>query len=325
MKSIKVTFPLIADIQNVTSEQLAAFMQFGFCYIKLPRPSIRADIKRIRSTATNFFHQPQEYKEQWPLDSVAYSGYYSRQKTADPQLAEQVIFWPKNPIEPFQDAQKEINSIFNSFAGEIGFPLLKKVFQHTGLNNAYDDFASKTTDTFSFLYYPDSKKLAGNYKSGVNAHQDWGLITMLDINAPGLVVQVGDQWHPVPPVEDHIVVNLGLVTTIATSMQAVASHHEVQKIQGDRLSLVVFLAPDMKAPPIKDYVTGEVVASSYLEFTQNLYASSYRVGEAEKKQQSQTKLAPNSKYGHLFDLTRHESPDDLFSGASETERVSKKM
>lgn len=309
-KAARISFPVISNLNSVTPEELAGFMRYGFCYVKLPGTAIQSDIKRIRTKAKSFFLQSSEYKERFPLDGPAYKGYYSRQKTEDPQLAEQVIFWPNDPIEPFKESQQEITSIFNSFAGDIGLPLLSKVFQQANLLTAFKDLTHKTTDTFSFLYYPDAKALKGNFKSGVNAHQDWGLITMLHIDRPGLVVKVGEQWHPVDPMPDHIVVNNGLVTMLASNNQVEASHHEVLKINGDRLSLAVFLAPNMQTP-IQNYVTGEKITSSYLEFTQKMFSGSYRIGGTETTAKTSAKTDVKPEYGRLFNHTQHEAPDKL--------------
>lgn len=310
LKTAKVSFPVISDISSITSEELTGFMRYGFCYVKLPGTAIQSDIRRIRAKAKSFFLQSSEYKERYPLDSAAYKGYYSRQKTDDPQLAEQVIFWPNDPIEPFKESQQEINSIFNSFAGDIGLPLLSTMFQENNLLTAYKDLTHKTTDTFSFLYYPNAKTLQGNFSSGVNAHEDWGLITMLHIDMPGLVVKIDDQWHPVDPIPDHIVVNNGLVTMLASNNQIEASHHEVLKINSERLSLAVFLAPGMQTP-IKNYVTGEMITSSYLEFTQKMFSGSYRIGGTQTTASNSTNSEVKPQYGRLFNPTQHEAPEKL--------------
>lgn len=277
MEEIKI--PVIDNVDKISEEALAAFMRIGFCYVKLPESTqFEANKKTCRKQALEFFHQGDTYIEQFPFDKKEYAGVINRQKSLDEQLIIQVHFAPNKPLEPFKACQTEIEAIYHLFDDQIAKLLIKSVFEKVGAGEHFDKVMERNTNTFNFSHYDPSS--AKHFKKdeeevvGVNAHQDWGWATILDIDKPGLVARVGEQDIPVNPKPGYVVVNLGLCTQLMLGKTCHAAYHEVQRPPNERMSMIVFTAPDMKMP-INNLLTGKLLYESYEVFTDGLMETSY--------------------------------------------------
>ena len=79
---------------------------------------------------------------------------------------------------------------------------------------------------------------------GASPHTDFGAVTiLLQDTTPGLEVLHNDQWIPVPPKEDALVVNVGDMLSLWTGGRYRSSVHRVVSKPGggERFSVVFFL------------------------------------------------------------------------------------
>ncbi len=83
---------------------------------------------------------------------------------------------------------------------------------------------------------------------GVAPHTDFGCITLLLQETPGLEVHVQQQWIPVPPVEGTLVINIGDLAERWSDARLPSTRHRVRNNTGDaRYSIAVFHDPDPDA------------------------------------------------------------------------------
>lgn len=84
---------------------------------------------------------------------------------------------------------------------------------------------------------------------GLKNHKDWGNVTVLRSQFPGLEAKIDGQWRRVTPSgSDYFIVNFGIAmetSTSRTSRPVTASEHRViQQVQIDRVSYALFVDND---------------------------------------------------------------------------------
>lgn len=73
---------------------------------------------------------------------------------------------------------------------------------------------------------------------GINPHVDFGHVTVLFINKPGLQVEIDGKWVDVPPKKDHFVINFGKTLEMFCNDSSVllGAKHQVRQLQEERIS-----------------------------------------------------------------------------------------
>jgi isopenicillin N synthase-like dioxygenase len=271
--SNSVTLPKIDSIASLSNSQIRDFLRYGFCYFKLPNNrTLKTAMSELKNHAVDFYRQDRTEKEKNQLDQKAFE---HGKATLALDLAEQLLFYPEDPIPPFKVMQAQIKTIVNSFYHDIGYPLLKSVFMLTAGPDSYKEAIQDPIISLGINYYPDKDTSNVDSYSGSYEHQDWGLINMLHVDKPGLIVQIEGKWHPIYPLDGYIVINIGAVTELTLNAPYDAHTHKVVIPESERLSYGVFVAPNMETP-IKNVVTGQEVSKSYKDFTQSLFATNQR-------------------------------------------------
>ena len=142
-------------------------------------------------------------------------------------------------VEGFAEAVEEY------FAGVRGFcEIVERVAEAAlGLPPlAFNEVARGFSGGVRLAYYPDPEKRPrrqGQQRYG--AHVDSGGITVLSrdaVNPTGLEILVDDEWLPVPPLADSIVLNVGALLSRYTNGRWKAAQHRVVNGGGQRLSIV---------------------------------------------------------------------------------------
>lgn len=105
----------------------------------------------------------------------------------------------------------------------------------------FDEFCHEPMAFYKLLHYPPQPQNAHQLQRGIEAHRDFGVITLLlQGDVSGLEVWDSEikGWYPVPPVEGAYVVNLGNLFEQWTNDQYVSNVHRVINHSGtDRYSI----------------------------------------------------------------------------------------
>ncbi|RKO92990.1 hypothetical protein BDK51DRAFT_42951 [Blyttiomyces helicus] len=124
--------------------------------------------------------------------------------------------------------------------------LLDAIFAELGIDSEVVDVGDQHSSFMRVNYYP----IAADHKSvGVHAHTDAGLLTLLwqQSGVEGLQVLRENEWVPIPPIDDALVVNVGDMLQVIVNDRLRAPRHRVvlqpSTTHSYRLSSPFFLAP----------------------------------------------------------------------------------
>lgn len=270
---VRMSIPVIDDFNFPTNIFLQKFSDVGLAYVKIRDfESIKKDIDNIYKCATLFFHSDEEHKLQWQLNEEI-EGYINRVTSSAPHIAQQFYFRPDKPIGPFLNHKTQISKISQQFE-MIGNSLLSSLFKYFEIKSKhYEDIVLRGfRHSFSFAYYP--YKSIGNPLADLHPHKDFGLITVLYVNEPGLEAYINNAWSTIPVKPGYAIVNIGNSLELMLGRQVHSPLHQIQRSKDkERMSLVYFIEPNL-ITPITDYTTNQVLFSSYAKYFDFLFSSS---------------------------------------------------
>lgn len=93
-------------------------------------------------------------------------------------------------------------------------------------------------------YFAEESGDVQNGWTGIRAHSDHGILTMVISNQVGLEVLHDGQWVASPAGEDHAIINIGDWTQMQTRLKFLAGIHRVQCVPIERTSIAIFLNPN---------------------------------------------------------------------------------
>ncbi|MGE0253115.1 MAG: isopenicillin N synthase family dioxygenase [Alphaproteobacteria bacterium] len=134
------------------------------------------------------------------------------------------------------------------------FGLAERVLEAMALHlgAAPDFFAKVSRNTYSnmrVIHYPPRERIATVTDIGVQAHEDQGLVTLLiqDMNGGLSVRGPEEEWLPVVPNPDAVVVNVAKLMTRWTNGRFKSAMHRVTNTSGrERYSIPLFVHPDYR-------------------------------------------------------------------------------
>eukprot|EP00808_Paulinella_micropora_P026886 g15629.t1 len=108
---------------------------------------------------------------------------------------------------------------------------------------------------FRYLPYSTVPQAVGKNVIGSSPHTDWGFLTLICQDQPGLELCLEEassdsqrvptaSWHRIPVLPGTILVNLGDYLSLLTSGRYISPLHRVVNLQQERLSTVFFYYPD---------------------------------------------------------------------------------
>ena len=228
-------------------------------------------VERVDAFAREFFALPEEEKRSiemarggrawrgwFPLGGELTSGRPDRKEgiyfgaeldPTDPRVADGRPLHGPNLFPPRPVGFREAVLEYMSALTDLGHGLARGVALALGIDPTW--FREHVTDDpvvlfRIFRYPPDLQR--GNESWGVAEHTDYGLLTLLHQDGPGLEVRSGDRWLAVPPVDDAFVCNLGDMLELMSGGRYRSTPHRVRNESGrDRLSLPFFFDPSWDA------------------------------------------------------------------------------
>lgn len=268
------TINLEAPVQ-ITTFQLQQAMQTGFFYLKVEE-ELYQQFQQVWRAGQAFFHLSEEEKMEYPM-SADFVGWVDRRPTG--QNLQQAFMRPEAPFSTFQNSpMKELADGLK----QKGWRILREIFQILELTQDPQDVPALngTLDTMAFPWYPLND--GGEYENSISPHEDFDVLVFL-LAQTGLEVKVFDDlpdenpnaWIPVPPKNNHIIVNFGNSLKMMTDGRCKSARHQVPLVDFERLSSLLVISPNM-GERIFNLVTDEVVVDKpYAEYLADCFSGHY--------------------------------------------------
>jgi isopenicillin N synthase-like dioxygenase len=184
------------------------------------------------------------------LQLPGYSGYNNRENAqVESFYADQSVWQTVYPqqITELANEMQEVSEYITLKILTLLLPQLSTDIMHIATNGLL-----KGNGLFHFIFnhYRPKKKMVG-----LSPHRDFGYVTILYIDKPGLHAKIDGSWHPIPPREGYFVVNFGRTFEILVNdpNRLIASWHYVEQIThekhvGDRISFGISSDNAITAP-----------------------------------------------------------------------------
>ena len=267
-------------LSSINDADLDDLMRIGFCYVKLPSENLVTKIQTCIQVAQEFFQRDVKEKEKWQLKESLklgdrYQGYALRSQSKNTNAIEQIFFEPDTPFGPYEPYSTIIQEINISFMRLIFLPLMNAIFKK--LQFSYADFVEVTTNPYRSLVFQSCPSI-GEHKEVIrlNAHKDFGLLTLLFFEEPGLEVQYQNNWKPIPPQKGCVVVNLGNALELMTAKRCHSALHRVTNATDNRISMVYFINPNYQQP-VRNYIDNTIIAPTGELFFKQQFTEYYQV------------------------------------------------
>ena len=259
--------PIIKPDQPITTQQMSQLKSYGFCYIELGEIELLT-LNTLIDLSEWFFAQDESYKQQFAMDNNR-EGYIFQGKSGKENIM-RYIYHGNNLKGPFLEYQSELDKIRHYFKYSLGLPIIKRIFEHTGIDNHYSDTTEQSAASASFIHYPAKDSQNNHLRQGLKEHKDITLITILFITKPGLEV-FNDQfgWRAIQPKQGCAVLNIGRALELMTGCQFNAATHRVNINDTDdtRSSIASFISPHNDTPLI-DCINNQKMYECYEDFIQ---------------------------------------------------------
>ena len=239
-----------------TSKDLDRAWDLGIFYLKLPS---NIDLDSARCFGRGLADPDNPYRQIPKYGEL--EGFIALENNQQTKLALSRQHWDQHyPIE--------INE-FGRQLDEIGITILSEVLRQSGIpkafwNRASGGYSAGAGSAFlNFVHY-DTR----NPDQGLRPHTDYGLITILDITAPGLQIKVNGKFQEVPVLPGHLAIHFGealnFITTHSDRAVGAIEHQVLSQKSTDpvRHGIVYFANPDLNGVLWQFDAKGEIKGSS---------------------------------------------------------------
>jgi isopenicillin N synthase-like dioxygenase/pyrrolidone-carboxylate peptidase len=280
---IDLADPDISDQKHATAIR-QSLQDKGFFLV---RPDFDWDSTVERSIKAHkaFFALPVDKKQKLKMNSSTMTGWHEHgEETLDPSkstcgdLREGIYFRRRNdkmhPLSgdnqwPARDdlpGYRETVLSYMELLTDLGFRLLRLIALSLGLGEyTLNEYFTDPMVTLRPIHYKGmSNESNGRFACG--AHADYGFLTILCADSPGLQILVGNEWLDVhPPIKEAFAVNIGDMATQLTGYRSTI-HRVVNPSGGERYSIPFFFEPNFYSsiPIIGGKSTGSIISGHYL-------------------------------------------------------------
>jgi isopenicillin N synthase-like dioxygenase len=232
----------ISDDQRLlfpTSEDLDRAWDLGIFYLKLPS---NMDLDGARRFGRGLIAPDSPYRNIPKYGEL--EGFIALENNQQTKLALSRQHWDEHYPSEIAEFGRQLD--------EIGITILREVLRLSGIPEALWDRASggysagAGTAFLNFVHY-DTR----NPDQGLRPHTDYGLITILDITAPGLQIKVNGKFEEVPVLPGHLAIHFGealnFITTHSDRTVGAIEHKVLSQKSTDpvRHGIVYFANPDL--------------------------------------------------------------------------------
>lgn len=265
-----------SSIKDIELEDL---MRTGFCYVKLQDETLRSNIQTCMGVARNFLLGTTEEKEKWRLKDTLepgeqYQGYVVRSQP-NTNIVEQFFFEPDAPFGPYEPYAAIIKNIRESFTNQIFLPLVQAIFNKMNFDNVnFIEATTNPTCSLVFNLYPAMGKTTDTLR--LNPHKDFGLLTILFFEEPGLEVKYQNDWHSIPAKEGCVIVNIGNAIELMTGKKCHSALHRVTNTTNNRVAMVYFINPNYQQK-VRNYSDNTLIAETGEIFFKEQFVDYYEV------------------------------------------------
>ena len=232
----------ISDDQRLlfpTSEDLDRAWDLGIFYLKLPS---NMDLDGARRFGRGLIAPDSPYRNIPKYGEL--EGFIALENNQQTKLALSRQHWDEHYPSEIAEFGRQLD--------EICITILREVLRLSGIPEALWDRASDGysagagTAFLNFVHY-DTR----NPDQGLRPHTDYGLITILDITAPGLQIKVNGKFEEVPVLPGHLAIHFGealnFITTHSDRTVGAIEHKVLSQKSTDpvRHGIVYFANPDL--------------------------------------------------------------------------------
>ncbi|XP_074339879.1 protein LATERAL BRANCHING OXIDOREDUCTASE 1-like [Apium graveolens] len=234
-------------------------------------------LQNMKQNAEGFFNLSLEEKNKFSMPPDDIQGYghayvVSKEQKLDwsdalvlvtmPQEFRNLQYWPTTPV-----GFKDIIDTYSKGLATIGEQLLSSISLNMGLQrNTLLQEHKGISQALRINYYPPCSK--PDQVLGISPHSDTSSITILlqEDHLHGLQIHHNDDWIPVEPIPDALVINIGDVIEIwSNGKYKSIEHRAVTNECKARMSLAAFLFPnlDKEIEPFDSMVKSQDMIKNY--------------------------------------------------------------
>ncbi|WCJ23521.1 2-oxoglutarate (2OG) and Fe(II)-dependent oxygenase superfamily protein [Euphorbia peplus] len=226
-------------------------------------------LENIEEVANEFFMQPLEEKQKYPMAPGTLQGYgqafvFSEEQKLDwcnmfalgiqPHYIRNPKLWPLKPPK-FSDTIEN----YSMEVRKLCKILLKYIAKNLGLKSEYfEEMFGAAVQAIRMNYYPPCSR--PDLVLGLSPHSDGSALTVLQQgknSSIGLQILKDNNWVPIHPIPNALVINIGDTLEVLTNGKYKSvEHRAVTHKEKDRLSIVTFYAPsyEIEVGPIPHLV-----------------------------------------------------------------------
>ena len=222
-----------------TSQDLDRAWNLGIFYLKLPS---NIDLDGARRFGRGLIAPDSPYRQIPKYGEL--EGFIALENNQQTKLALSRQHWDQHYPSEIAEFGRQLD--------EIGITILREVLRQSGIPETFWERASggysagAGTAFLNFVHY-DTR----NPDQGLRPHTDYGLITILDITAPGLQIKVNNKFEEVPVLPGHLAIHFGealnFITTHSDRTVGAIEHLVLSQKSTDpvRHGIVYFANPDL--------------------------------------------------------------------------------
>lgn len=275
--------PVIESIDIMTSFELDNLRKTGFCYLKIGEFSSEYNrcSTTIRAQALNLFRSDDATKKTFsvPPSEVEYwkqrtltGGYRDRRSNFEHLEAFRQSMG--QPIQaPFVDCSEAINSYKKMMVDKLAIKLVIKLLEYLsdGTKKEYiDQVQHNLTCTLSLTYY-STRTLAERLtlKPRFNPHKDIDLITVIQLDKPGLQAWMDGTWVDILPKEGYVFALFGDQLDTITEGETRSCLHAVRMSKNEERLSTIFFVSSTISPFIS--LKGDFISEDRATYFKNRY------------------------------------------------------
>ena len=242
-----------------SASDLDRALDLGVFYLEAPSD---LDLESARQFSFELFPQDSPYR-----DVPAYGeleGFIALENNQQTKLALRRERWDQHYPRDIAAFGRQLDA--------VGVAIMREVFHHSGIpeglwDRASGGYTSGGGDAFlNFVHYdtctPDW---------GLRPHTDYGFVTILNANAPGLQIEIDGQFKDVPVLPGHLIINFGealnFITAHSNRTVGAVVHRVLSQRSNDavRHSIVYFANPHLDGTLWQFDAVGDEKGSSSVE------------------------------------------------------------